>query len=360
MTSHQNRVRHTLLSLAASVAALLTPAAQAAVPGITGTTFNLQAHETTTTQPDGATIYSWGYGCAAKFTPNFLPSTSTAAGVCPAAQIPGPTLIVTQGQTVTVTLTNNLPSAAGNTSIVFPGFVVTSSGGVAGTLAQEATPAAPVTYTFTATKPGTFAYYSGTQSDLQIEMGMFGAIVVVPNTVQAGCTKGLYSLAASAYAHPDTCYDREYLFQFSEVNAEIHQAAEAGKDGAPGSLQIATDPYQPEYFLVNGRSMPDDMDAPYATSYPSQPYNGNPHMHPGDLVLMRIIGQGRMQHPFHFHGNHARVLARDGNLLLSNDSNNKLAGPLLFTTPHRTGPESGSNLHLDRPGLELGRLRPHQ
>jgi FtsP/CotA-like multicopper oxidase with cupredoxin domain len=55
-------------------------------------------------------------------------------------------------------------------------------------------------------------------------------------------------------------------------------------------------------------------------------------MHPGDLVLMRIIGQGRIQHPFHFHGNHARVLARDGNLLVNSDGAS-LAGPLLFTTP---------------------------
>jgi FtsP/CotA-like multicopper oxidase with cupredoxin domain len=78
--------------------------------------------------------------------------------------------------------------------------------------------------------------------------------------------------------------------------------------------------------------MPDDMDAPFSVSYAHQPYNGNPHMHPGDLVLMRIIGQGRIQHPFHFHGNHARVLARDGNLLVNSDGAS-LAGPLLFTTP---------------------------
>ncbi len=40
-------------------------------------------------------------------------------------------------------------------------------------------------------------------------------------------------------------------------------------------------------------------------------------MHPGEQVLLRVIGQGRWQHPFHEHGNHVRVLARDGNLLLS-------------------------------------------
>ena len=116
----------------------------------------------------------------------------------------------------------------------------------------------------------------------------------------------------------------------------------AGRD-AVSSISVVTEPYHPQYYLVNGRSMPDLMDSPYAPGYPNQPYNGNPHMHPGDLVLMRIIGQGRWQHPFHFHGNHARVLARDGNLLLSasvdpNDNSvPALAGPLLFTTATVSG-----------------------
>ncbi len=65
--------------------------------------------------------------------------------------------------------------------------------------------------------------------------------------------------------------------------------------------------------------MPDDMDANYESEYPHQPYNGNPHMHPGEQVLMRVIGQGRWQHPFHEHANHVRILARDGNLILSPD-----------------------------------------
>jgi len=47
-------------------------------------------------------------------------------------QVPGPTLIVTAPAsgttTVTVNLTNGLPAAAGNTSILFPGFSVATSG----------------------------------------------------------------------------------------------------------------------------------------------------------------------------------------------------------------------------------------
>jgi hypothetical protein len=61
-------------------------------------------------------------------------------------------------------------------------------------------------------------------------------------------------------------------------------------------------------------------------------------MHPGEQVLIRVIGQGRWQHPFHEHGNHVRILGRDGNLLLSqtNPAAN-LAGPLLFTTTTTPG-----------------------
>jgi FtsP/CotA-like multicopper oxidase with cupredoxin domain len=89
--------------------------------------------------------------------------------------------------------------------------------------------------------------------------------------------------------------------------------------------------------MINGRSMPDDMDGNYAPEYPHQPYNGNPHMHPGEQVLLRIVGQGRWQHPFHEHANHVRILARDGNLILSATNPNDLAGPALFTTTTTPG-----------------------
>jgi FtsP/CotA-like multicopper oxidase with cupredoxin domain len=104
-------------------------------------------------------------------------------------------------------------------------------------------------------------------------------------------------------------------------------------------MVVATEPYHPVYFMINGRSMPDDMDPNYATEYPHQPYNGNPHMHPGEQVLLRVIGQGRWQHPFHEHGNHVRILGRDGNLILASASSTdpNLAGPLLFTTTTTPG-----------------------
>jgi hypothetical protein len=59
-------------------------------------------------------------------------------------------------------------------------------------------------------------------------------------------------------------------------------------------------------------------------------------MHPGEMTLIRAIGQGRWQHPFHEHANHVRILARDGNMILAPDGTN-LAGPLMFNTDTTPG-----------------------
>ncbi len=319
----------------------LATTAAAAVPGITGPTFNLTAQPATINQPDGEAVYSWGYGCNG--TPAGTAPAALGTVPCPTMQVPGPTLIVNEGQTVTVTLTNGLPTPAGNTSILFPGFILTSTcaaPAVQGLLTCEAPPGGTVTYTFVASAPGTHAYYSGTQGDLQIEMGLYGAVVVLPTAVPVNCNAGYHSLnstakttwgepdfrlAHAAYDHPGTCYDREYLFQWAEMDARIHKEAQAQVTALTGctagsagcSLDVQTEPYHPAYFLINGRSMPDLMDPNFATEYPHQPYNANPHMHLGELTLIRTIGQGRWQHPFHEHANHVRILARDGNLVLT-------------------------------------------
>jgi FtsP/CotA-like multicopper oxidase with cupredoxin domain len=370
-TNMKNKIFQTQMLLAAMVAVtlLFTVSAWAAAPGIKGTTFNLVAAPAYLNQPDGQAVYSWGYGCATNSTPTFVPTLSRS-GFCNVMQVPGPTLIVTEGTPVVVTLTNNLPPSAGNTSILFPGVTLSAfTDGTPGLLTQEAVPGATVTYRFTAPSPGTRAYYSGTQGDLQVEMGLYGALIVLPASVPSNCTSGLaaknlaaeaahsesdYRLSQAAYDHPDTCYDREYLFQFAEMDPRIHTQAEAQVAAAGAcaagtagcSLNVPTEPYHPAYFLINGRSMPDDMDPNYATEYPHQPYNGDPHMHPGELTLIRVIGQGRWQHPFHEHGNHVRILGRDGNLILSSSTvtyagtttpAQALAGPLQFTTTTTPG-----------------------
>jgi FtsP/CotA-like multicopper oxidase with cupredoxin domain len=373
-----------LVRNAASVLAIFAAAggAYGAVPGITGGTgttqvFNLVANAGYTSQPDGASIYTWGYGCDGAPS-GFLPAAIGGA-FCNNFQLPGPTLIVHKGDTVTINLTNNLPAAAGNTSILFPGFKLTgTSGGSPGLLTQEAAHLGTVSYTFVADTEGTHSYYSGTQGDLQVEMGLYGALIVLPSTStnSAACAAAPeavavaaaqpidrgsgspddFRLAHAAYDQVSACYDREYMLQTSEIDPRIHEQAQAQASvpcaKATGCMSVLTEPYHPAYFLANGRSMPDDLDPNYAPQYPNQPYNLNPHMHPGEITLFRIIGQGRWQHPFHEHANHLRILARDGHLLLNTAGH--LSGPMLFTTTTSPGQTidglfqyTGKNLNWD-------------
>ena len=97
----------------------------AAAPGITGTSFNLAASASYLTQPDGAmctrgdTVAAMGAATG--------PRARLHYSVLQLMQIPGPTMIVNKVDSITVTLTNSLPAAAGNTSILFPGFQVSTT-----------------------------------------------------------------------------------------------------------------------------------------------------------------------------------------------------------------------------------------
>ena len=93
------------------------------LPGITGPDLQPdRAAGTTSPSPTGRRSTRGAMAATARHRPAFAPARDHERDSAAAMQIPGPTLIVTEGQTVTVTLTNNLPTAAGNTSILFPGF----------------------------------------------------------------------------------------------------------------------------------------------------------------------------------------------------------------------------------------------
>ena len=133
------------ISQVATVAVLLiSTSANAAIDGISASSgVLLTASEGYISIADGGSVYSWGYSADGSM------------------QLPGPTLIVNAGEPFNVELTNNLPAAAGNVSIVFPGLTVTAtSGGEQGELAQEAPTGGSVTYTVTATEPGTGEFLS--------------------------------------------------------------------------------------------------------------------------------------------------------------------------------------------------------
>jgi FtsP/CotA-like multicopper oxidase with cupredoxin domain len=286
--------------LAGLVGALLTTSADAAVLGISRAQYTLTAKADRISTPDGGSFLFWGL-----------------ADGDGRAQYPAPTLILSQNQAVEVTVSNPTGLGAGQrVSLAFPGQtnVVASCAAqpcVQGPLALEAGVGGAVKYAFTATRPGTFLYNSATRADLQVEMGLVGAIVVRPTGFDDSVSSG-----RRAYGTPQSAYDQEYLFLLSEIDSRIHDVVERQGVAAVYAAGMLAN-VVPNYWFINGRNAPDTMAEPNLPSLPTQPYNALPVTHPGDRVLMRVVGGGRDLHPFHHHGNHARIVARDGFLLQS-------------------------------------------
>lgn len=373
-----------LLLIALLVMASPISQAHAVIDGLTGTKFNFTAKAGHITAGDGASLLFWG----------FADSSPTGKGI---VQYPGPTLILNEGQTVTITLANELAEPV---SLIFPGMTMISSttpvfnGGSKAdlsSLAPEAAPKGTQTYTFKATKAGTYYYESGSNQPIQLRMGLFGAIVVrptaykttpIPNTVPYGLSVidpatsarhpqvrvnyndstgiGGVAYAPSTATDLTTAYDREFLIVASEMDPEFHKWMEFG-----GSYDL--NKWRSNYWFFNGRNAPDTMDAPNSTHLPSQPYNAMPMAHPGERVLVRLVNLGQEFHPFHHHGNHSRVIAVDGNLLSSNPAT---AGAdlswLAFTETMAPGKTldtiftwSGANLGWDI-YADTARVRPYE
>ncbi|MEA2115910.1 MAG: multicopper oxidase domain-containing protein [Thermodesulfobacteriota bacterium] len=317
---------------------LLTGSGQAAIDGISGPSFNLTAKVDHISTADGGSILLWGYA-----------DDGDQAGFGTRAQYPAPTMIVNKGDLVTIKLKNGLSVTAGavpNVSIVFPGQEVTASCSISGTdtcppgtLTMEAeTDGDEVTYTFTADHAGTYMYHSGTNPGLQVEMGLTGALIVRPVT------------SGQAYGHADTAYDYEELFFLTEMDPRIHAEVEFNGVDTP-ELQALLDNYVSNYWFINGRTAPDNFSESYVNWLPTQPYKCVPRMHPGDKLLMRVVGGGRDMHPFHHHGEHASIKARDGRMLESAPGMGPDLAVSVFTTPSIPGKTSDAIFEWTGEGL---------
>jgi PKD repeat protein len=227
------KIRQLVLLVAVAVIAAPSSAAE----------FNLRAGTGTLTMPDGTVVPMWGFAC----------ESSVPAGLCAnpgVVTVPGPMLAVPAGDsTLVVNLTNDL---AVPVSIVIPGQATTmtpvwmdgtsgprsSPGQRVRSFTQE-TPAAggPVQYVWNDLRPGTYLYHSGTHPQVQVQMGLYGAV-----TKPAG----------TGLAYGGVGFDLEHVLLFSEIDPALHDAVAGpspsyGTPGYPSTLD-----YRPRYFLVNG------------------------------------------------------------------------------------------------------------
>ena len=179
-------------------------------------------------------------------------------------------LVVNEGDTVNVTVTNNLDRAI---NFVIPGAMASSPSVAAG---------ASRTYSFTAPAAGSYFYTDNVNGEIGKAMGLSGPLVVMPSN-------GANSLTANSGA-----FDRQYTLVMNELDDRLNNAIYNGQ-----SYDMAN--YEPNYYFVNGLSYPNtasDSDTLVA-------------MNVGENVAIRFINTGCITYPEHFHGYHVNVISRN-------------------------------------------------
>ena len=226
---------------------------------------NLTVEEVVKTMPGARDILTWQFVDALQTGPGALTSS----------------IVVTEGDVVTVNLQNNLTSNY-LINFVIPGLL-------------EATLAAPVggaqSYTFTVTTPGSYVYYDDSNGDLGRAMGLMGPLVVLPADGSNALTPGGIN---------PNFFDREYTLVMNEMDSRINDAVGAG-------LPFDLNNFQPDYFFINGLTYPETvMDANRVIDDTKVIY-----MLGGENVAIRFINGGLIYYPMHFHGYHVDVITRN-------------------------------------------------
>jgi FtsP/CotA-like multicopper oxidase with cupredoxin domain len=174
--------------------------------------------------------------------------------------VPGPTIRVTAGDHVRITITNHFPEA---TTLHWHGLEIPANqDGVPGVGQDPIQPGQSFTYDFTIPldNVGTYFYHSHYDDLVQVSGGLYGAFIVDP---KAGTPEAAQAIQA----------DQEYLQVISELGG---------------------------YYVINGKSFPD-----------TQPM----HVKHGQTIHVRLINIGELIHPMHMHGHFFTLVAQDGQML---------------------------------------------
>src|SRR5512139_235447 len=251
-------------------------------------TYDLVAMPFVKAMPDGTSVTMWGYAMD---------------GAAPVPTAPGPALVVPAGDTsLTVNLRNTLPEPA---SVVIPGqamptdalgaplapvkFPADSAGRqrVRSFTAEAAAGGGTQSFTWNNLKPGTYLYHSGTHPQVQVQMGLYGAV-----------THDAPAATGPAQAYADVPYNSEVTLLFSEIDPALHDAVAGGQYG-PGMAMSSTIDYAPKYFLLNGEAHPAASLTLAAGSA-------------GQTTLLRLLNAGLQSRSPVLQGHYMRLIAEDG------------------------------------------------
>jgi FtsP/CotA-like multicopper oxidase with cupredoxin domain len=212
-------------------------------------------------------------------------------GSCPAAPViwdQGPTIEIPSGDpTLTINLRNCLSAPVsifipGQQKALTPERLATDPRRVYSfdTTAPADNGATTTPYTWSNLKAGTYLYHSGTHIQVQVQMGLYGALVV-----ETPASPGQNKI------------DQEEVLLYSEIDPALHSAVDSGTYGT--RVYPSTFDYQPKYFLINGLSYPDTEDITFFLN---------------DDVRLRFLNAGLKTHIPTLQGAYMKVESEDGNL----------------------------------------------
>ena len=197
--------------------------------------YYLRAEQFDQLMPDDANVPMWGFA---------LDSSLSFAGL-DEPNAPGPILtIADDANSLTIHVENNLTVPIslvipGLPAVMDPNFFRDAQGRRrVDSFTHKTEPGEVGMYEWTDLHPGSFIYHSGTQPQVQVQMGLFGGV-----RIYAGDPNMPY---------PAVTIDSQLDLYFSEIDPNLHAAVATGNYG-PDKAVSSTMNYDPKYFLINGR-----------------------------------------------------------------------------------------------------------
>ena len=258
---HAVQARSTSMGLAeADSAAAGAPTANIALSvahQATTVVVDLCAKAGSLTLPGTVAIDIWGYA----LKPAGIPCSDSS--IVPT--LPGPLIEATEGDTVTITLYNELGES---TALLFPGQpTIPDYAGVAAGGSKS--------YSLTNLVAGTYLYESGHNFAKQVPMGLYGALIVHS------------AISGQAYATPASAFDRELVLVLSEIDPALHVD--------PTGFNMLN--FDPKYWLINGQAYPDTPTIEAS---------------PGERLLIRYVNAGAIHESMSLLGLYQTVVGADG------------------------------------------------
>lgn len=153
--------------------------------------------------------------------------------------IPGPTLIYTEGDSVELKLWN-MSQGAPHT-IHLHGLDVDQQNDGVPHLSFQVEHSETRSYFFKAPHPGTYIYHCHVVSTLHVQAGMYGLLIVKPTDNQNVTWSGGYA------------FDSEHAWMTSEIDTSWH-TDQLINHSYDTTGQTTLPDFDPQYFLINGRS----------------------------------------------------------------------------------------------------------